>query len=250
MVMVYVPGGAFLMGSSSDQIEVALALCDEFPDDYGKCREAPFDVEAPQHEVTLDSFWLDLTEVTNSQYALCVAEGACLRSRLANNPAFNGDDYPVAGIPWQGAVDYCAWAGGRLPTEAEWEYAARGTAGSLFPWGDEFDCAGGNFWDDGTGCDDGYPKPAPVGSFPGGSSWSGALDLAGNVWEWVADGYGAYSVEAVVNPTGAASGSERILRGGSWGYLPAFVRSAYRYPVPVNADYQAVGFRCVASASD
>jgi formylglycine-generating enzyme required for sulfatase activity len=250
MVMVYVPGGTFQMGSSSDQIEVALALCDEFPDEYGKCRDAPFEIEAPQHQVTLDGFWLDRTEVTNAQYALCVADGACRRSRLFNNPAFNGDDYPVAGIPWQDAADYCAWAGGRLPTEAEWEYAARGTAGSLFPWGDEFDCAGGNFWDDGTGCDDGFAQPAPVGSFPGGSSWSGVLDMAGNVWEWVADGYGAYPADAVLNPTGSPTGSERILRGGSWGYLPAFVRSAYRYPVPANADYQAVGFRCALSESE
>jgi Tol biopolymer transport system component len=250
MIMVYVPGGTFLMGSTGAQIDVARALCDEYPDDYGKCKQAPFEDESPQHAVTLEGFWLDRTEMTNAQYALCAAEGACRASRLASNPAYNGDDYPVAGIPWQDAVDYCMWAGGRLPTEAEWEYAARGTEGTIFPWGDEFDCAGGNFWDSGTGCDDGYPEPAPVGSFPVGTSWCGAMDLAGNVWEWVDDAYGRYPAETQVNPSDADSGGERILRGGSWGYLPAFSRAAYRYPVPPAADYLAVGFRCAASAGD
>ncbi|HSR32462.1 MAG TPA: SUMF1/EgtB/PvdO family nonheme iron enzyme, partial [Anaerolineae bacterium] len=249
MTMVYVPGGTFLMGSSDTQIETALELCDEYPDDYGKCAQARFEEESPQHAVTLDGFWLDRTEVTNAQYALCVADGACQESRLSDDPTYNGDDHPVAGISWQSASDYCAWAGGRLPTEAEWEYAARGTEGVLFPWGDEFDCAGGNFWDEDTGCGDGYPGPAPVGSFPAGSSWAGALDMAGNAWEWVADAYGPYSTETQVNPTGPATGRERILRGGSWGYPPAFVRAAYRYPVPPSADYLAVGFRCAGSAA-
>jgi formylglycine-generating enzyme required for sulfatase activity len=94
--------------------------------------------------------------------------------------------------------------------------------------------------DEDTGCDDGYPEPAPVGSFPAGISWAGALDMAGNVWEWVADAYGPYSAEAQVNPTGPKSGRERILRGGSWGYPPAFVRAACRYTVPPSADYLAV----------
>jgi formylglycine-generating enzyme required for sulfatase activity len=250
MTIVYVPGGTFLMGSTEAQIEAARTLCDEYPDDYGKCNQAAFGDEVPPHAVTLDSFWLDGTEVTNAQYALCVAEGACRASRLADDPDYNGDDYPAAGIPWQAAADYCAWAGGRLPTEAEWAYAARGTEGALFPWGDAFDCAGGNFWDDGTGCDDGYAGPAPAGSFPQGSSWCGALDMAGNVWEWVADAYGPYLAEAQVNPTGPSSGDERVLRGGSWGYVPAFVRGAYRYPAPATADYLAVGFRCAVSAAD
>jgi formylglycine-generating enzyme required for sulfatase activity len=250
MTMVYVPGGTFLMGSTADEIDVARALCDEYPDDYGKCSQAPFEDESPQHAVALDGFWLDRTEVTNAQYALCVADGACRASRLANDPTYSRDDYPVAGIAWQDALDYCTWVGGRLPTEAEWEYAARGAEGRIFPWGDEFDCAGGNFWDEGTGCDDDYSKPAPVGSFPQGTSWCGARDIVGNVWEWVADAYGPYSAEAQVNPTGPASGSERILRGGSWGYLPAFSRTAYRYPVPPTADYLAVGFRCATSAGD
>jgi uncharacterized protein (TIGR02145 family) len=136
-----------------------------------------------------------------------------------------------------------------LATEAEWEYAARGPEGTSFPWGGEFDCSGGNFWDEYSGCDDGFPEgPAPVGSFPDGASWCGVLDLAGNVWEWVADRFAEYASEDLVNPKGPAGGDQYILRGGSWGYGPAFVRSAYRYAVPPSADYLAVGFRCVVEA--
>ena len=245
MEMVYVPAGRFLMGSSTAQIDLAMSLCDQYPDDYGKCERSRFEVERPQHPVVLDGFWIDRTEVSNAQYRRCVEAGACSRSRLAGDSTYDQDDYPVAGIPWQDAADYCTWAGGRLPTEAEWEYAARGPSGTLFPWGEAFDCAGGNLWDDGTGCDDGYARPAPVGSFPAGISWCGALDMAGNVWEWVGGYFGRYRLEEELNPSGALSGDSRILRGGSWGYNPAFVRTAYRYPVPASADYLAVGFRCV-----
>ncbi len=246
MEMVYVPTGSFLMGSSPAQIDGAIALCQQYPDDYGKCEQQPFEAESPQHPVVLSGFWIDRTEVSNAQYSLCVQDGDCRRSRLAGNGAYNGDDLPVAGIPWQDAADYCAWAGGRLPSEAEWEYAARGESGYIFPWGDAFDCAGGNLWDAYTGCDDGYTSgPAPVGRFPAGISWCGALDMAGNVWEWVEDYFAPYRQEEETDPSGAKSGEERILRGGSWGYGPAFVRTAYRYAVPATADYLAVGFRCV-----
>ena len=250
MVMVYVPRGTFPMGSTAAQIDEAMSLCEQYPDEYGKCKTPGFEAESPQHAVTLDSFWVDRTEVTNAQYVLCVADGACRESRLADDPAYSGEDYPVAGIPWQDAQDYCAWAGGRLPTEAEWEYAARGPEGHTYPWGDEFDCGGGSFWDNTSGCDDGYPEPAPVGSFPEGISWCGALDMAGNVWEWGADAYGTYPAEAQVNPTGPALGSEGVLRGGSWGYHQPFVRTANRYPVPATANYLAVGFRCVVPAGE
>ena len=250
MGMVYVPGGTFPMGSTAAQIDDATLLCDRYPDEYGKCKAPGFEAEAPQHSVTLDSFWVDRTEVTNAQYVLCVADGACRESRLTDDPTYNGDDHPVAGIPRQDAQDYCAWAGGRLPTEAEWEYAARGLSGYAYPWGDGFDCAGGNFWDKASGCDDGFPEPAPVGSFPAGISWCGALDMAGNVWEWVADAYGAYPTEDQMNPTGMVAGSKGVLRGGSWGYHQPFVRTAYRYPVSATADYLAVGFRCVVPAGD
>ena len=249
-VMVHVPAGTFQMGSTEAEPEAAQGLCSEYPDAYEKCQRETFAAETPQHTVTLDAFWIDRTEVTQAQYALCVQADACRASRLANDPTYGGADFPVAGIPWQDAADYCAWAGGRLPTEAEWEYAARGTEGRLFPWGDSFDCSRGNFWDSATGCNDGYSGPAPVGSFPNGISWCGTLDLSGNAWEWVGDFYGAYSTAGQVNPEGPEAGSERILRGGSWGYVPAFTRGAYLYPVPASADYLAVGFRCVVPTGD
>ncbi len=238
------------MGSTGAELEVAASLCKQYPDEYGKCQAETFTSETPQHTVTLDAFWIDRTEVTNFQYSLCVEADACRASRLANDPGYNGSDSPVAGIPWQDAANYCAWAGGRLPTEAEWEYAARGAEGSLFPWGDSFDCSRGNFWDSVTGCDDGYAGPAPAGSYPDGTSWCGAVDMAGNAWEWVGDLYGDYSRDDQRNPQGSGTGSERILRGGSWGYVPAFVRGAYRYAVPPDADYLAVGFRCVVPTGE
>ncbi len=250
MVMVFVPGGAFAMGSSEAEIEAVLSKCDEYADPYSKCRREAFATESPRRNVTLDGFWIDRSEVSNAQYNLCVDNGVCRRSRLASDPSYGLDGYPAAGLPRQDAMDYCAWVGGRLPTEAEWEYASRGAEGTAFPWGDEFDCAGGNFGDDLTSCDDGYAGPAPVGSFPAGASWCGALDMAGNVWEWVADRYGAYPTEAQTNPTGPMSGERGILRGGSWAYYPPFLRTAYRYPVPPTADYLAVGFRCVVPADE
>lgn len=250
MEMVYVPGGTWPMGSRDAQIQAAMSSCQQHPDPYGKCKLDSFQVEAPQHTVSLDGFCIDRTEVTNAQYELCVGEGDCSPSRLAEDSTYNRETFPVAGIPLQDAADYCGWAGGRLATEAEWEYAARGTEGLLYPWGHKFECTGGNLGDDCTGCDDGYPGPSPVGIFPRGASWCGALDMAGNVWEWVTDTFGKYPAEAQAEPLGAAEGELNILRGGSWAYCPAFGRTAFRYAVPPEADYLAVGFRCVVPLAE
>ena len=247
MTLVYVPGGTLQMGSSGEQIAQALILCKQYPDAYGKCRSAGFEEESPQHSVTLDGFWIDRTEVTNGQYEMCVAAGSCNPSRLADDPAHTGEDHPVAGIPWQDAADYCRWAGGRLPSEAEWEYAARGPEGNVYPWGDEFTCKRGNFGDGCSRCDDGYSGSSPVGNFPAGASWCGALDMAGNVWEWVAGEFAAYPSLGEPLPGDKPPSDEGVLRGGSWAYCPAFVRAAYRYPVVPGANYLAVGFRCVVS---
>jgi len=245
MVMVYVPSGTLSMGSNQQQVDYARTLCDQHPDSYGKCNTETFELETPQHDVILGGFWIDQTEVTNAQYEICVSSGSCSPSRLKDDLEFNGSDYPAAGIPWLQAAEYCDWAGGRLPSEAEWEYAARGSDGHIFPWGDEFDCQKGNFWEACTPCDDGFSSPSPVGSFPEGASWVGATDMAGNVWEWVADEYDESTIGYGVISDSPASGDWRILRGGSWGYCPAFLRSAYRYQVKSEADYLAVGFRCV-----
>ena len=221
MVMVYVPGGSFQMGSTEGGND-----------------------EQPVHEVTLDSFWIDQTEVTNAQYERCVTEGDCEASSYADDADYNGADYPVVRVSWHDAVAYCEWAGGRLPTEAEWEYAARGEAGNVYPWGDEEptcdlaqfrECSG---------------RTALVGSFPAAASWCDALDMAGNVWEWVADWYDSdyYERSPVENPTGPESGEYRVLRGGSWYSNSRDVRAAIRLRYhPTNA-YSYHGFRCVAVA--
>jgi formylglycine-generating enzyme required for sulfatase activity len=197
--------------------------------------------EFPQHEVTLSSFWIDRTEVTNTMYENCVADGACQASSYADDSNFNEADYPVVGVSWNDADTYCAWVGGQLPTEAQWEYAARGDDGRLYPWGNELPtCDLAQF----SGCGS---LTVPVGSFsPAGDSWVGAADMAGNVWEWVADWYDSdyYEISPADNPTGPASGDYKVLRGGSWNRNPIYLRVATR----VNADPDLrpgnFGFRC------
>jgi serine/threonine-protein kinase len=236
MVMVYVPAGEFEMGSN---------------DPY-------YNNENPPHAVALDAFWLDRTEVTTAQYAACVEAGTCKPPRsdgsFTRGLYFGSDDYsnyPVIYVNWYRAVAYCNWVGGRLPAEAEWEYAARGPENRWFPWGDMPDPAGLNFCD--ANCalehaersaDDGYADTAPVGTYPGGASWCGALDMVGNVWEWVWDWYGFYPDES--NPDWLAPDmTARVLRGGGWDTVVDHARCTFRnWFDPVQA-YDSVGFRCV-----
>ncbi len=202
MSMVLIPGGTFQMGGLNGQAQ---------PD------------EKPDHKVTLKSFWLDKTEVTKSQYAQCVAAGACeipneLKSSTRSDYYTNAEyaDYPVVFVTWNDAKTYCEWAGRRLPTEAEWEFAARGNDFRNYPWGDADPTEEtANF---------GYKNKDTVkaGSYPNGASPYGILDMAGNVWEWVADYYSAsyYEKSPAENPTGpdkpGVNGLQMVLRGGSW----------------------------------
>ena len=243
--MVYVPAGEFLMGS---------------PDGEGH------DDEHPQHRVTLDEFWIDRTEVTNEQYRQCVEAGACDAPTSCNwgwsiyDDGEKGDD-PVLCVNWHNADAYCGWAGARLPTEAEWEKAARGTAGQVYPWGDQFDGSRVNSCD--VSCeddradgdwDDGYARTAPVGSYPAGASPYGALDMTGNVLEWVADWYDAdyYRASPGLNPQGPATGNYNgyngnVLRGGSWYDTQEGVRSAARNRLDPFGVTDNIGFRCCVS---
>ncbi len=234
MVMVYVPGGEFAMGSDDETIDYARQVCDEY---LGRdCSQRLFADEQPPHAVVLDSFWIDETEVSNAQYRQCVEAGACNPPDETTEYADGDyDDYPVVYVNWEQATAYCEWAGARLPTEAEWEYAAGGPEGRTFPWGDEFDGERLNYCDEnceleyaGWEFDDGYAAAAPVGSYPAGASWCGALDMGGNVWEWVADRFGYYSAERQVNPTGIGMGEHRVIRGGSWANSPHPTRCKYR----------------------
>ncbi len=254
---LYVPGGSFMMGSASSEAD-----------------------ERPIHSVTLDAYWIDRTEVTNRHFAAFIGDTGhqTLAERQGSGHGFttNGwepiagaswrwpqgpgdgleaqDDHPVMQVSWDDAGAYCAWAGGRLPTEAEWEYAARGPDAHTFPWGDGFDATRLNYcdrncfleWADGQG-DDGFVLTAPVGSFPGGTSWVGAVDMAGNVWEWTADWYAPeyYDVAPVSDPRGPESGVQRVVRGGGWDDTFDFARAANRHVYAVDRPQNYLGFRCV-----
>jgi formylglycine-generating enzyme required for sulfatase activity len=236
--LVYVPAGCLMMGSTSGDSD-----------------------ELPVHHVCLRTFWIGQTEVTNAQYRACVDAGACTppADRMDyDTPAYAG--YPVADVSWEQAAAYARWFGGSLPTEAQWEYAARGPEGWLFPWGPSFDASRLNFcdaacgvsWRDGT-ARDGYAGLAPVGSYPGGASWAGALDMAGNAWEWTADWYGeAYYAtlpDGAWDPSGPSAGALRVLRGGSWFNDWMGVRASYRGWVDPEYLHPSLGFRVVLPAS-
>jgi formylglycine-generating enzyme required for sulfatase activity len=255
--MVFVPGGTFKMGSTQAEIEAAFELCEQYRGE-GHCRRVLFEDETPAHRVSLDSFWIDRTEVTNAQYDLCVETGGCRPVDCENQFPKDRSEKAVGCVTWPDAQAYCRWAGARLPTEAEWEYAARGPDGYIFPWGDAFDPARLNYcdinctykWQD-RNYDDGYNWPAPVGSFESGASWCGAQDMAGNAWEWVADWYdfGYYANSPAYNPQGPDAGSERVVRGGSAHWFPPYQRSANRIGISPWAVYASGGFRCAAGVS-
>ena len=248
IVMVYVMAGEFRMGSTDAEVDAALELCSQYSD---ACWCGRFEREQPAHMVALDGFWIDRNAVTNVQYARCVAVGDCEEPAYSGDSLFNGPDYPVVGVNWHNAAAYCQWAGARLPTEAEWEYAARGPERGTFPWGERFDRTRLNFCD--VNCefdwraaeyDDGYRYTAPVGSYADGASWYGALDMAGKVWERVADWYGGYPGARQVNPTGPSSGDHKGLRGGSWDIDPSNTRSASRHRGNPDVTWNGGGFRC------
>ncbi|HSH05676.1 MAG TPA: bifunctional serine/threonine-protein kinase/formylglycine-generating enzyme family protein [Anaerolineae bacterium] len=271
----YVPGGTFRMGITEQEMYGALALCLE---QWSACVADYFDDEQPMHTVVLDSFWIDEQEVSNELFAyflnekgnreesgvawLAIGEQAALIEEVdtAYRPLAGFEQHPVVEVSWFGAVAFCEWRGGRLPTEAEWEYAARGPERLTYPWGYTFDGSRLNYcdsncenerypmWPD-RAVDDGFARTAPVGSYPEGASWVGALDMAGNVYEWVFDWYAEdyYERSTGDNPTGPllSTANKKVGRGGSWAMLPMGVRATDRATFFYDVTDDGVGFRCV-----
>ena len=228
MTMVFVLAGQFSMGSDKS-----------------------YSNEKPVHTPNLDAFWIDETEVTNGRYAKCVQSGTCLvpknfssysHASYYANTVF--DNFPVINVTWNQAKTYCEWVGGRLPTEAEWEKAARGLKKPTYPWGEKITRLNANF-------NQNYVDVIQVASLEGGRSPYGAYDMAGNVSEWVADWYSGsyYDKSPADNPSGPLSGTQRVIRGGSWADTANSERSSARDPLSPDTYNNNLGFRCASSTA-
>lgn len=220
--MVALDGGSFEMGWKNGE-----------PDEF------------PQHKVVLSPYLMDTHEVTIGNFQRCVDARVCKAIEPLGTPEVT-PDHPVVGVTWYEAKRYCEWVGKRLPTEAEWEFAARRPHYTLYPWNGPADAKKVN----GRGAQDGYEFTAPVGSFPSGRSTTGLFDMAGNASEWTADWYDAtwYARSTEGNPTGPeAPTGERVARGGSWSDPDHVLRSVQRQALDPNVSNSAIGFRCAAS---
>jgi len=243
MVSVFVPQGEFTMGNDKSQDQQNVK---------------------PAHSVNLDAYWIDQIEITNRMYVMCIQDGGCTPPKYytgkpANQAAQGGSspnlkmliyenyllpdaaDLPVLNVSWDQAQGYCAWAGRQLPTEAQWEKAARGTDGRTYPWGEQSP--------DRTLLNNYYIGPVQIGSYPDGASPYGALDMAGNVWEYVSDWYdrGYYASSPKDNPTGPATGVGHVVRGGAW-YTIQKVMTYYRaFEGSTDLSLSRIGFRCSSS---
>lgn len=254
MEQVFVPAGEFTMGSADVEAKITIEGGRAYP-------------EIPVNKVNLPGYWIDKYEVTTSQYAACVGAGVCqppdrpsseTRKEYYGNPEYA--NYPVIWVSWYMAKAYCEWAGRRLPTEAEWEKASRGTDGRKYPWGNEdflTDPLNGkrtNFCD--VNCprtiananiNDGYADTAPVGSYPEGASPYGAMDMSGNVWEWTSTLIRDYPYNASDGRENQDKYGERVWRGGPWSNGYWWIRSSVRYRSIPSYWYVNLGFRCASS---
>lgn len=231
MTELFVPAGKFWRGSELNQNE------------------------QPLQQIQLDAFWIDQTEVTNAMYALCVQAVIC---PPVSDTRYFGDKnrakHPVVYVTWEKARVYCEWVGARLPSEAEWEKAARGVDGRTYPWGETLENKYANYGKGWTA------DTTVAGKYPAGKSPYGTLDMAGNVWEWTADWSGKYDPAATTNPQGPENGDLRIMRGGSswasWSTVTGAIinevspRTSMRWAFPADQSSYTIGFRCARSASE
>lgn len=208
--------------------------------------------EMPQSAIFVSAFYIDQNEVTNGQYAGFVTAAQVPKPFI---PFFEdeiskitGPSQPAVGVSWDAAVAYCKWVGKRLPTEAEWEKAARWEDGRIWPWGNKDEFARANF----MGAEDGYSYTAPPGAMKAGRSPYGPYDMAGNVNEWVADWYGEeyYSAAPQKDPQGPEMGRNKVFRGGSWNDLGQNARAAKRFAAVPHRTDAIIGFRCAMDVSD
>lgn len=259
--VIFIPGGIFQMGTDPAEIEHLQQV-------FSIKRAELFSAEVPRHQVTLSPYNLDKYEVTNAQFKKFLDRNPAWRRERIPPKLHNGNylvdwnagtfpkgkaDHPVVNVSWFAAVAYCQGSGKRLPTEAEWEWAARGgLAGKNFPWGDDpVDPARANYVGSKLG------STTPVGSYP--ANGYGLFDMAGNVWEFLADEWGAYHADAQTNPVAGgnffvdksylAVTSRRVIRGGSWGGGPVNLRISYRDSHPPDAAKDFVGFRCAQTTA-
>ncbi|MCB9657534.1 MAG: SUMF1/EgtB/PvdO family nonheme iron enzyme [Polyangiales bacterium] len=251
--VVRIHGGSFHRGASERELREAFQLClrgtrigggNEF-----RCSEQVFELEAPRRTIQLTAYGIDRMEVSHANYRRCVAAGVCLPAGVSpDDPRLGRPELPVAGVTYTDAERYCAFVGGRLPTESEWERAAAGPSGRRrFPWGRQYNGRLANHGDDGRpDATDGYRYAAPVDAYPHGQSADGLLNMAGNVWEWTQDrfDYDAYGNGPSVNPRGADTGGQRVVRGGSWRSDAYSLRVTHRVPVGEGSRFPDLGFRC------
>lgn len=220
--MVLIPEGEFTMGSDNGDSD-----------------------EKPVHTVYLNDFYIDRYEVTNALYKVCVTAGACDEPQNTGNyDNSQYADHPVVYVDWNMAKTYCEWRGAQLPTEAQWEKAARGTDGRTYPWGEGIGCNKANY----LGC---VSDTKPFGSYENGKNSYGIYDMAGNVWEWVADWYSDRYDENSPdeNPLGPDSGQYRVLRGGAWNQDAYLLRTSARLGSEPLDVYLSFGFRCAGNAN-
>ncbi len=258
--MAFIRGGKFVRGSNFGDNKNAFKMCRQYDK---SCRLWWFSDEYPLKLVKLDSYWIDIYEVTNEKYlefvkatghppaldASCTTDG-CREGNLWEGESFPSviRKQPVTQVSWYDAEAYCKWRGKRLPTEAEWEKAARGPSGSMYPWGSGSPIGRATYhrkWK-------GLYTMTNVGTYPGGVSVYGVHDMAGNVWEWVSDWYSRtyYTFGTKKNPQGWEEGEYKSLRGGSWVNNADTLRSAFRRWSRPDVRFNDTGFRCAKSASD
>lgn len=258
--MAKVEAGEFRRGSQFEETKEYLELCQKWDK---SCELWWFEDEFPQKKIFLDSYWIDMYEVTNAQYLEFVKatghrpalDDSCLTEKCREGNLWEGDSFPpiirnqpVVQVSWYDAYTYCQWRGKRLPSEAEWEKAARGLANNIYPWGSAPPKGRATFqrkWR-------GVFTMTDVGSYPHGVSMYGVYDMAGNVWEWVDDWYHFkyYSLGRKYNPHGPADGEFKVVRGGAWVNYPNALRSAFRRWSRPEVRFNDTGFRCAKDAVD